>query len=324
MFNINIKNRLLLTGAGFSKNFGGYLASEMWAQIFNTNWVGESDTLRQILIGNQNFESVYSKVLDDPASTPDDRDRIKQAVRNAYRSLDNAIKTRGLPGHPYSPNVMRLIDLFGGSASSRALIFTLNQDLWLERQAGVNCLGIDNFTRLLVDRYDEELLPEQFVSIRMDGIVERAKNDAETRSGYIYLKLHGSYGWKTHENPDQMIIGTTKERMIRDHALFSWYFEVLKWAIARGDQMLLIIGYGFKDEHVNQLILEGVQRHGLKLYVATTTPLDRLTNEMTYGHYSALGLLMGIRGYYPWSLSEIFPGDQRVTDHARRIRSDLE
>lgn len=31
-------NLLLLTGAGFTKNFGGYLGEEMWAKVFN-DWL---------------------------------------------------------------------------------------------------------------------------------------------------------------------------------------------------------------------------------------------------------------------------------------------
>jgi len=30
-----IYKTILLTGAGFTKNFGGFIASEMWAKIFN-------------------------------------------------------------------------------------------------------------------------------------------------------------------------------------------------------------------------------------------------------------------------------------------------
>jgi hypothetical protein len=33
--NIQSSENILLTGAGFTKNFGGLLASEMWAEIFN-------------------------------------------------------------------------------------------------------------------------------------------------------------------------------------------------------------------------------------------------------------------------------------------------
>lgn len=323
MFDIQIKNLLLLTGAGFTKNFGGYLATEMWAQIFNTGWIQGSDSLRTVLLEDQNFERVYSRILDDPSGTVDDKERIKRAVREAYRSLDNAVKTRGLAGQPYTPHVMRLIDIFGGNSSRKGLIFTLNQDLWLERQAGCNCLGVDKFTPELCDRYNEDVRPEQFLTIRIEGAAERARVDSRNRGGYIYLKLHGSYAWKLPDSPDQMIIGTTKERMIRDHPLFSWYLEAFKWAIARGGQKLVIAGYGFKDEHINRVLLEGVQRHSLKLYIITTTPLDRLREEMTHGQYFAIPLLTGIRGYYPWSLNEIFPGDQRETEHARRIFADL-
>ena len=32
---------ILMTGAGFTKNFGGFLANEMWAKIFNCHEVQE-------------------------------------------------------------------------------------------------------------------------------------------------------------------------------------------------------------------------------------------------------------------------------------------
>ena len=120
-----------------------------------------------------------------------------------------------------------------------------------------------------------------------------------------------------------MIIGTTKERMIGEHPLFAWYLEAFKWAIARGNQKLLIIGYGFRDEHINRVLLEGVQNHGLRLYILTITPLDQLRLEMTNGNYWALPLLDGIMGYYPYPLSDVFPGDQRRTEHADQVFADL-
>lgn len=324
MFGIAIKNVLLLTGAGFTKNFGGFLALEMWEEIFNTKWIRESPKLRSLLLENEDFESVYSKVLDEEGFSPDDKERMKKAVRDAYRSLDNAIKSRNRSGNPYISNVMKLVNLFGGNSSQRGLVFTLNQDLWLERQVGVNCLGVDGFARPLYDRHDEEVSPDEFIKISVDGAPERARAHSGDRGGLIYLKLHGSYAWTSAENPDQMIIGTRKEKMIKEHPLFSWYFEAFKWAIARGNQKLLVIGYGFRDEHINRLLLEGVEQHALKLYVLTTTRLHQLRHEMTYGQAFARPLLAGIHGYYPRSLSEIFPGDQRETDHARRLFADLQ
>ena len=41
---------ILLTGAGFTKTFGGFLGSEMWAAIFNQPEVGEDNKLREYML----------------------------------------------------------------------------------------------------------------------------------------------------------------------------------------------------------------------------------------------------------------------------------
>ena len=57
---------MLLTGAGFTKNFGGFLANEMWAYIFNNPLIQSSVILREKLVDDQDFESVYSPVAGQP------------------------------------------------------------------------------------------------------------------------------------------------------------------------------------------------------------------------------------------------------------------
>jgi len=40
-------DRVLLTGAGFTKNFGGPLAREIWSLIFNNPRIQQTPSLRQ-------------------------------------------------------------------------------------------------------------------------------------------------------------------------------------------------------------------------------------------------------------------------------------
>jgi hypothetical protein len=60
---IEINRQILLTGAGFTKNFGGFLASEMWAQIFNSRQIRPHKELGKILRHDFDYESVYNRVL---------------------------------------------------------------------------------------------------------------------------------------------------------------------------------------------------------------------------------------------------------------------
>lgn len=60
---IETNRQILLTGAGFTKNFGGFLASEMWAQIFNSHHIRPHKELGKILRHDFDYESVYNRVL---------------------------------------------------------------------------------------------------------------------------------------------------------------------------------------------------------------------------------------------------------------------
>ena len=47
---------ILFTGAGFTKNFGGLLAKEMWSKIFNNTKVQSYSQLKKLLINDFNYE----------------------------------------------------------------------------------------------------------------------------------------------------------------------------------------------------------------------------------------------------------------------------
>jgi hypothetical protein len=63
---------VVLTGAGFSRPFGGYLAAEMWAAILRQPQVRESPALRERMLKDMNFEAVYEDVMTSapPKSRP--------------------------------------------------------------------------------------------------------------------------------------------------------------------------------------------------------------------------------------------------------------
>ena len=76
---------VLLTGAGFSANFGGFLASQMWAKIFNRT--SSNPNLREALFGNQNFEDVYFSLKSSGPSK--DFDELHVARRDIVVNEEN-------------------------------------------------------------------------------------------------------------------------------------------------------------------------------------------------------------------------------------------
>jgi hypothetical protein len=83
---------VLLTGAGFTHPFRGYLATEMWAAIFNQGEIQQHDKLRKSMIqGDLNFETIYDMIMESPESEPGEKAAFLNALRNAYRQMDEII-----------------------------------------------------------------------------------------------------------------------------------------------------------------------------------------------------------------------------------------
>jgi hypothetical protein len=86
-----VKSVVLLTGAGFSKPFGGYLASEMWAIIFNQLKSLDSQNLRTLLRGELNYERAYDVVMSGGLYSPTEKSAFTKGLIDAYRELDQSI-----------------------------------------------------------------------------------------------------------------------------------------------------------------------------------------------------------------------------------------
>lgn len=64
---------ILLLGAGFTKNFGGLLANEMWAHIFNHEKVQAQSRIKELMLNDFDYESIYYAVLEYPLVSGKDR-----------------------------------------------------------------------------------------------------------------------------------------------------------------------------------------------------------------------------------------------------------
>lgn len=264
---------VLLTGAGFSKPFGGYLASEMWSLILNQPEIRASKRLHQFLLEDLNYEMVYDKILASGDIAPEEKQAFTTALMNAYRHLDDAIRSE-IVNHRGQKTMMlnSFLGRFGALGRERGFIFTLNQDLLLERfyTADSGLLQTPAFGH-------PDWFTQRFRTITPppDVILPDAAKVASHRAGFwlkgqtgnfVYVKLHGSYGWKSADGTSSMVVGHTKPEAIQKEPLLRWYLDLFKEVIETPSQRLVVVGYGFTDEHINNLLADAVKK-GLELHV---------------------------------------------------------
>ncbi|MGB8991030.1 MAG: SIR2 family protein [Desulfobaccales bacterium] len=313
---MNIGKRILFTGAGFTKNFGGFLAKEMWSKIFNE--IRSHHSLREELLHNDfDYESIYHKVLNGEFSIQE-KEALTAAILKAYETLDDVVRNWIFrEGAPYPVNIYGLndfIERFAGGNKEFGFFFTLNQDLFIERhfnsiRIGFSQPGIRRILDLNMINSQLPLIKHDYISLPTENIIQRSINNYVSGQTICYVKLHGSFGWKSSDGKERLVIGREKERQIKDEPLLSWYFDLFKESLEFYERKLFVIGYSFHDHHINKIIADSVKTLGLKLYILSPeAPANFIANLnlIEYGKQ----IISSINGYYPYSLLEVFPSYQ--------------
>jgi len=311
-----IAKTVLLTGAGFTKNLGGFLSNEMWAKIFNCSEVQNKSTLKNILLNDFDYESVYHKVYG--GDDEDEKRAINTAIFEAYNKLD-VIAQNYIPATDASKSAIlhgtrKIIDSFTLGRNQINFFFTLNQDLFIERlisdtKKSIMWPGIGK--RFFIPNSSESkrsLGNSEFIPIPADDNTIHA---ADLRNNeFHYIKLHGSFGWKSSDpdRSDKLVIGRDKEKQIADEPLLKWYFDLFQEVLFQGGIKLLIIGYGFRDSHINEVILEAIAKYSLNLYVLSPADPAAFKNELCN---TANGdqIFEGLSGYFQSGFVDLFPPD---------------
>jgi len=318
--NIDSRERILLTGAGFTKNFGGPLAKELWSIIFSSPKLDRAPDVREILRRDFDFESAYNQVLRGArlpfGNTPEwpvQQQALRSAVVDAYSFIDD--KLRAFSNRAGAPNALNIykvqefIGKFAGTSKKPGFFFTLNQDLFVERHyyngPRPTLLGIPNRSTWFTTNSSRSLQEERCVlPMSADGVQVGCE-------GYYYVKLHGSSNWYSSDQ-ETMVIGQAKEDEIAAQPLLARYYEIFRAVLAGGKRRLLCVGYSFSDSHINRAIKEGLDAD-LRLYVLSPESPDSLATRLQTQGESGEIIWRGLAGYFQADLRALFPVDQSST-----------
>ncbi|MAF13339.1 MAG: hypothetical protein CMI53_00395 [Parcubacteria group bacterium] len=246
------KKVAILTGAGFTKNFGGFLIENMNSEIYNSSFLHDFTDIKDMLSSEDNFEKVYSEIMFNPKVEEAAKKALRNAVAKTYQFLDEVLqKWWNNSDQPNIFNTYGLFDMFQRlltGSGGKGIIFTLNQDLLLERlQKFCNTPGVLLNKDFKMHLPHNPFKPNYFVRLPDEDGVKIAKEQYENAGDVAYVKLHGSYGWLSSDGEEHIVMGTNKIDQIGREPLLRWYSEIFKSYIQEGDRKLLIIGYGFGD-----------------------------------------------------------------------------
>jgi hypothetical protein len=173
---------------------------------------------------------------------------------------------------------------------SRLKLFTTNYDLCFETAAGKQGLVVlDGFSFTLPRRFDPRFFTYDIVRRPTTG-----DDVATPLEGVFHLnKLHGSVNWSrsgngeievnAHPSPEAACLiypakGKYQQSYVQPHLeLVSQYFAVLR----EPNTCLIVIGFGFNDDHLSEPILAAVQTNPHIRLIIVNPWADDLTERPT-------------------------------------------
>ena len=317
---------IALLGAGFSRNWGGWLAPEAFeyllgcpqvdADIRNLLWQhrragGFEDALAQL-------QAEYTQRR-DPA-TEERLARLQGAVRRMFMDMDAGFAAIG----DFEPQNSRpyLVRSFLVRFDA---IFTLNQDLLIERHylnGNVSLAGRD-WTGWEIPGMQP--LPGQDAANPADATWSPLDpmDFRLNRNLQPYFKLHGSSNWIDGSGDRQLLVmGGNKPATIEQHPILLWNHKQFSEYLSAPDTRLMVVGYSFGDHHINNVILNAARRGHLRLFIIDPCGADVIDKNRHVPIYFPDPLVAGLGpcliGASRRGVREIF-GTDRV-EHAKVMR----
>jgi hypothetical protein len=271
----------LLTGAGFSYNWGGWLASEAFEYLLGAPEI-DSD-LRALLWHNKEagggFEDALATLEKDFTDHPGpDTERRLNTMIAAIVGMLNMM-SGSMERRQFEPH-----DNMQGSITEFLLkfdaIFTLNQDTLLEYHYAQN-VPLRSQNRLVGFEFPGTVPAgpvalvfdsrQQFTALRHPVLNSRF---AVSPRFQPYFKLHGSRNYVNGPTGSRIIImGGNKAASIPRIPLLQWYMTEFQQRISAAGVKLMVIGYSFSDQHINNAISTAVER-GLQLFIIDPAGVD--------------------------------------------------
>jgi len=195
-------------------------------------------------------------------------------------------------------------------------IFTTNQDTLME-PLYLPFVGPTPFGRAHVPGM-KFCNPGAFQGHVYDRVAPMEPNPSDfALSGGVqnYIKLHGSCNWVDGSSGDRILImGGQKTVAIGRFPILTFYHDQFRAMVTRPGAKLMVIGYSFSDEHINEVVLDAALNHSLELFIVDPGGLNILDKRdpramITPPPGPLMDLIPKVKGFSDRPLSSTFGDD---------------
>lgn len=305
---------VVLVGLGPSAGVGGPRMSDLWRKVRDKD-LAKFKSIQQKVgdatpdTDSGDIEALLSK-CQLLASIPVKKDsEVSSFISDAEAIIGTAcrdfLELASLSDHEH---LLRIIAR-RPHGKPRARIFTTNYDLCIERAASnAGVLIVDGFGRESPPAFDGLNFDIDFVRRRIES------KGPEFIDGVIHLaKLHGSVDWAAEGNrivrrekpEDPVLIYPRSDKFELSYRQpFLELISQFQTALRQPNIGLLVLGFGFADDHLSEMILSAVKRNLSMRVVAATFGCESHCADISHGMYRPkLHLLHRLLGQ----------GDSRIT-----------
>ena len=343
-----MQQHFLLTGAGFSRNWGGWVADEAFEYLLGSSHTDEP--LRELLWRDKNnglgFEDSLATLQEQYELQERDnfqphgwrrlcrflwrrRDRnwspqVEQNLTNLTSGLQRMFgdMTLGFSRQPFEfcddpeIQVSEFLSKFNA-------IFTLNQDTLLEAKYFGTLkqkpfiAGGGIYSPNYADAYRPGII-RALDTLAYGSLANRINLFKPEPEPFIlkpdlqpYFKLHGSADFQVGARETMLILGGNKPERINKQPLLRWYHELFRRHLEIPDARLMVIGYSFGDPHINEIIINGV-KCGLRLFIIDLAGVDVIGRRSNISPDNVSLLKNSVIGASRRPLSMTFGGEDMI------------
>lgn len=245
-------SHILLTGAGFTRNWGAWLAKELEGDLLGR--LAPHPNLQRLIQNSSNFEEALETARSGGVPiTRDQVETLEAAIKASFDAMNCALAGRkSLEFATESRSVAGFLALFDS-------IFTLNQDLLLEFHYSAAGFSSSDWMGSYYPGLEPACVPNTYPAENYRHLKRQVGPSlvSDPKLQPIY-KLHGSVDW-SDDSGNLFVVGGGKELYIQSKPLLVQYFRILREQLQKPDTRLMVIGYGWGDDHVNRLIFDAAK-----------------------------------------------------------------
>jgi SIR2-like domain len=318
-------NYVLLSGAGFSRNWGGWLANEAFEYLLGCPQIDAG--IRRVLWKHRRaggFEGALAELQTEYLQRRDSISeqnlrRLQDPIALMFADMDKAfVRTRFEFDNDLEFMVRSFLIRFDA-------IFTLNQDLLMERHYLDGNVALSSYRRWSgwqIPGMKPTMTGGTSADINTGKWIPDESTPTLNGSLQPFFKLHGSSNWTDASGRQLLVVGGNKSAIIEQFPILKWNHDQFNEFLSRPATRLMVIGYSFGDPHVNQAINTAAGRGSLKVFIIDSLGLD-VIDENRHAPVYTPGILVNalkdhIIGASRRTLREIFGSDK--VEHSKIMR----